>query len=127
MFEQALTNEIHQNKLLLASGFAQEVNETLSARSNVLQVAAGSEEILSGDRTRQLLALQNIIKYTPGIHFMGITDTEGRETVATFGELVNLGEREYFKQAKNGAKIAFVDLIVLLENQKVILLSDFLS
>lgn len=111
IFEQALTNEIYQTKRVLASGFAQEANETLNARSNVLLMAASSEEILSGDTARQLAALQNIVKYTPGIHSMGITGPEGIETVATFGKLVNLGEREYFKQVKGGAKIAFSDVI----------------
>jgi methyl-accepting chemotaxis protein len=109
--EQALISSVNQNKLVLASGVAREVNETLSARSNALLMAAGSGEILSGDTARQVAALQNIVKHNPGIHSMGITDSAGIETLTTFGKLVNLGEREYFKQVKNGAPIAFSNVI----------------
>ncbi|HEY3426690.1 MAG TPA: methyl-accepting chemotaxis protein, partial [Negativicutes bacterium] len=107
---QALMSAVYQNKLGIAAGIAREVNETLGAKSNILMTAASSEEVLSGDPARQLAAFKNILKQNPGINALAITDSQGRETITTFGDLLDLKEREYFKKVKNGATVAFSDV-----------------
>ena len=109
--EQTLMSSMYETDRVLADGIAREVSETLTARTHIIKTAAGSEEILSGNQVRQIAAVKNIKKQNPGFIAVALINAEGMQIANSEGSASNLNDREYFKQVKNGAEVAFSDVM----------------
>ncbi|MDR3560833.1 MAG: methyl-accepting chemotaxis protein [Negativicutes bacterium] len=116
----ALADSVFVNNSLRASFLAREVDVNLTTKVKALQILANSAEVQSMNPEQQLPALQRLFKQYPDMVPV-VTDVQGMQTVRPDSiSKVNSGDREYFKQVKNGAEMAISDVLMSKTNDRAV-------
>ena len=109
--------QINEN---LASDIASEMNTLIIERENMLKALASVPEVYNMNPNQQVGLLKSFVNANGDVSGMFITDLSGQQLSRDAGSLVNVKDRQYFKDILNGAEKTISDVIISKANGKAI-------
>ena len=113
-------NASYQINQDLASDIASEMNTLVIERENMLKALASVPEVYNMNPNQQVGLLKSFVNANGDVSGMFITDLSGQQLSRDAGSLVNVKDRQYFKDILNGAEKTISDVIISKANGKAI-------
>jgi len=116
--QNALVNDADEYNKAIAEDFSHEINQMMTDRLNLLLTLSQIDDIRSMDVSRQSRTIKSLSSQFSDMPRVFITDAQGKQAVASSGELSTITDRKYFQEVIGGAAYSVSDVLVSKGNGK---------